>query len=521
MSTTVSPSCCAECKLTFSGKKALRKHKRAAHLPSLHCTECILVFTGKKALRKHKQAAHPPSFHCTECTLAFTGKKALRKHRLKVHLLQFQCTECDLVFSEKELRLEHIREVHPRCKYCKKRFLGLEELRSHQQQTSHLYCSGCNIYFPDNGEHIAHVRNVQHTTQYHCCDCDREHTSQESLNNHCCKCDKVFKSQKRLKQHFTSLTHIRNATALEPQLDSNLSHRCETCNMGFPSQKMRRKHISSKHKPARHISCPVGGTCSKKFATPSALLNHLESGCCSSGMTRAKMTELVFAHDPNRYITSIDATCTPAQESTSQVRNPATPIAALPHSLLTNKLIPLSLLGNTTGEWSLIHIASSPTTSESTNDWSLIHGVPLTPNISDDTSEWSFTSEKPVTIPSNISTSDINRATSVSRVVSSNDLRCHLCPHDRKPFGSARAFQAHTASAAHAPKIFHCPLSFMPNLKPEDLLKRKSFSTLGGLTQHLESGKCNGGVEMYKKAIKFVEEQLGYLGFSGIQLLSF
>jgi hypothetical protein len=88
------------------------------------------------------------------------------------------------------------------------------------------------------------------------------------------------------------------------------------------------------------------------------------------------------------------------------------------------------------------------------------------------------------------------------------------------PFSSAKAFQAHAVSAAHAPKIFHCPLSFMPNVKPEDLLKRRSFSTLGGLTQHLESGSCSGGIEMYTKAIAFVEEQLECLGFSGIRLLS-
>lgn len=61
----------------------------------------------------------------------------------------------------------------------------------------------------------------------------------------------------------------------------------------------------------------------------------------------------------------------------------------------------------------------------------------------------------------------------------------------------------------------------MPDVKPEDLLKRRSFSTLGGLTQHLESGRCSGGVEIYMKAITFVEEQLDLLGFSGIRLLSF
>jgi hypothetical protein len=98
-------------------------------------------------------------------------------------------------------------------------------------------------------------------------------------------------------------------------LESNPSHKCEQCDKEFPSKNSLNNHISSKHKLPRHISCPLGGKCIKKFATPSALLNHLESGCCRSGMTRTKMTELVFAHDPNRYITSIDAASMLVQES--------------------------------------------------------------------------------------------------------------------------------------------------------------------------------------------------------------
>jgi hypothetical protein len=48
----------------------------------------------------------------------------------------------------------------------------------------------------------------------------------------------------------------------------------------------------------------------------------------------------------------------------------------------------------------------------------------------------------------------------------------------------------------------------MPKAKLEDLLKVKRFSTLGGLTQHMESGRCACGLEMYTKAISFVEEKL-------------
>ena len=93
----------------------------------------------------------------------------------------------------------------------------------------------------------------------------------------------------------------------------------------------------------------------------------------------------------------------------------------------------------------------------------------------------------------------------------SQERRCHLCGSSQKPFRTVRAYQAHINSAAHAPKIFYSPL---------DSLKSRNFATLGGLTQHMESGRCEGGLEMYSKAIAFVEEQLKFLVFSSFMLLS-
>lgn len=170
-------------------------------------------------------------------------------------------------------------------------------------------------------------------------------------------------------------------------------------------------------------------------------------------------------------------------------------------------------------EWSAV--GRGPLTlTTSDSGWSIIDGDVLTPTYSDNASEWSFVSEDLLHVSSNAFPFDTKLDISSHKGTIFQERRCHLCGPNRKPFRSVRAYQAHVNSAAHAPKIFHCPLSLMPKVRPLDLSKARSFSTLGGLTQHLESGRCEGGLEMYSKAITFVEEQLKLLGFSGFMLLS-
>ncbi|KAB8297613.1 hypothetical protein EYC80_001421 [Monilinia laxa] len=273
----------------------------------------------------------------------------------------------------------------------------------------------------------------------------------------------------------------------------------------------------------RNIPCPTGGKCNKKFAMPSALLNHLESGCCRSGMTRAKIHLLVFAHDPNRYITSVEAVKSIRSSKhisvnqTSQFLDLVEPSSENPSK---DQFIQLSLVSDdddSLSEWSAANSGPlTPTTDDS--DWSIIGEAVLTPTHSNNTSEWSFVSEDHVS--SNAFPVDADRDTSSHISTITQERHCQLCEPNRKPFRSVRAYQAHVNSAAHAPKIFHCPLSLVPKVKALDLSKTRSFSTLGGLTQHLESGKCEGGLEMYRKAITFVEEQLELLGLSGLKLLS-
>ena len=309
MSLAIALSSCTICNLDFTGQKKLRKHKAEVHPPSFPCSICSMIFSQKKKLRIHNQGMHSVTHRCKKCTLVFPTKKLRLKHTSEEHPRPFNCSLCDSTFSdERKVRL-HKLEVHPSCKHCRTRFRVLDELRAHQAETGHLHCQECDIYFPNNGEHINHVRNSQHTTEYHCCDCDREYPGQDALNNHCCDCDKIFLTDKVLTKHFSKPVHIRKLESLAAgtQVDGKALPRCKKCNEEFGSKKILKKHVSAMHKSARNIPCPMGDQCIKKFASPSALLSHLESGGCRAGMTRAKLSELVFTHDLNHYITSPDA----------------------------------------------------------------------------------------------------------------------------------------------------------------------------------------------------------------------
>ena len=76
-------------------------------------------------------------------------------------------------------------------------------------------------------------------------------------------------------------------------------------------------------------------------------------------------------------------------------------------------------------------------------------------------------------------------------------------------------------SAAHAPRLFHCPTVFMRDvLQAGTPVKIKSFKTLGGLAQHLEHGVCVGGREVLDRALEYVEERLRLLGLGHVKLVA-
>jgi hypothetical protein len=100
--------------------------------------------------------------------------------------------------------------------------------------------------------------------------------------------------------------------------------------------------------------------------------------------------------------------------------------------------------------------------------------------------------------------------------------RCPLCPPGRPPFYTPESLRQHLDSPVHAPHMFHCPISLLPDIQGSSSGKGspiiKSFSTLSGLAQHLESGAC-GGAATFRKAAEYIEVRLKEMGIRTVKLL--
>ncbi|KAH7335095.1 hypothetical protein BKA66DRAFT_381895, partial [Pyrenochaeta sp. MPI-SDFR-AT-0127] len=146
-----------------------------------------------------------------------------------------------------------------------------------------------------------------------------------------------------------------------------------------------------------------------------------------------------------------------------------------------------------------------------------IHNLPtLTPATSSTASPSCPSPRSGVSLDNSIEWSVLSLEGSASddRVVRPN-LRCPLCPTNRKSFATPQALQQHMDSPAHSDKVYHCP-SDMRLVGPSKAAKmgkrERQFTSLSGLAQHLESGACYGGKQTFLYCIDLIQRQLGHLG---------
>ncbi|OCL13761.1 hypothetical protein AOQ84DRAFT_310018 [Glonium stellatum] len=321
------------------------------------------------------------------------------------------------------------------CAYCDKKCERDDIMEDHRIFTGHCFCSECDQTFDSQTALQTHIESQIHASEFRCCDCNI-----------------AFKDIHALIAHMASRAHRKP----KPQTtEINEILQCQECNRAFKSANSLLQHRESvKHKPLSNLNCPVGKDCKIGFTSPSALIQHLESGQCDSGMKREKIYQLIQNFD-------------------------------------SEKLIHRSPEGLTPGSPRLPIPEKSP-----------MDRFPTTPGLSDDSSRWSL-----LTPPSGFTLDD-------------EWLKCPLCPTEGKVFGTPRALENHIMSPIHCPKVYCCPVNMFPEgLSSHQQKQQKSFSTLGGLAQHLESGACQGGKDLFIEVVEFIERRLELFGLRHMPFL--
>jgi hypothetical protein len=395
------------------------------------------------------------------CGRAYTSSDDLEEHRkARGHFPSHKCTSsCKHPATppqDGQIRV---------CGYCGKLCERLDIFQDHAIATGHCFCSDCDLHFPSRQCWEDHRNSAVHASEFKCCDCDSSFQDVHALVAH-------MESRVHRKRCLAKVA--RNNRKHIPSTRSSTD--CTKCRKKFSClQSLQQHYASLKHKPLSRLKCPIGSNCKGTFLSPSALLHHLESGSCSSGMHRGKVHQIVESCDLNilSHSPSASAACTVSavQAYTPYVGGDIW--ATTP---------------DTGSEWSLLTPAtSSGSAEESLEQWSLLEDAE--PRLEGGSSPASTTLQT---------------------------LRCPMCPSKQARFLNLHSLQQHMDSPAHTPKVYQCPSLGQVG----DITRHaRYFSTLGGLCQHLESDSCQGGKSALFQCIAFIQAQLKQLGLREVQLL--
>ncbi|RPD63533.1 hypothetical protein L227DRAFT_543513 [Lentinus tigrinus ALCF2SS1-6] len=182
----------------------------------------------------------------------------------------------------------------PECVRCDRWFNTQRALEQHQDTSSrHHICWPCNKDFPTaQGLHEHYVQSPRHAFFRFC---DEHFEDNQELNDHyqeehwpCGACNLIFNNERGQHEH---------------RRQSHADRYCVPCKRIFQNANNLRQHQNSSTHRERSIVCPMKG-CSRAFVSTAALVLHLESGTCTSGMTRAMVDQLISKLDRGGVITN-------------------------------------------------------------------------------------------------------------------------------------------------------------------------------------------------------------------------
>ena len=411
----------------------------------------------------------------------------------------YPCSHCKRAFRTEESLTQHFGDSHsdlPRkpCSHCKRAFRTDESLRQHfeashsdfPRKVSGPICDTCKKSFAGHDDLEQHQRTV-HASQFRCCDCEQDFISEQALDQHltdkvhqeipCQICEQSLASILALNRHIVTEHHA----SVNPKriLYPAGVHGCFICQRRFGQKIDLDQHLTSrKHHPISDLPCIASDKCKRRFTSPSALLHHLESGTCRSGIDRHAINNLVRDNDVERLISSgpVGQSLLEFNENASESSSSSGTPVFTPTSSASSSPVPDTAVENT-----------------------MFQHVPF---LSLDAEDPSFTTLGGASIPS--------------------ALEIPIPSSPRKSFnfdivGRLPSFHATLSSHEPTPTLFHCPTALVNPLPHSE--RPRSFATLSGLAQHIESGACGEGLTTLKKAMEFVQERFEKMGFGSVRLL--
>ncbi|OQO14105.1 hypothetical protein B0A48_00981 [Cryoendolithus antarcticus] len=419
---------------------------------------------------------------------------------------------------------QHIKATHHPCPQCSHTFRNSAILFGHQKNSNHLFCLEHDMDFSSSAALAQHLREDAHISSFECTTCDRAFKTEIALNDHLDSVGHACVIEAAARQ----IADAQNASTDIARREENKLF-CESHNRKFKTLRALQQHRNSlKHKPLSEMRCTLSDQCTGVSTSPSALLFHLESNTCKSGMTREKLNSVVAKYDVNRHITgtsgtsslaavehdrSLSATALPRSTPTldSLSISDASGVVLTPtntsvgHSIApTNGTYAGSTLSASSGV--MLTPSASIAGSETYGEESGMLGPPIRHHAA---REWSFLND---VLPVVTQTSS-----SLSMAISPNaagQWPCHLCPCT---FRKQYDLQQHLSSIAHAPSIFHRPTALLG--LSGSTKQMCSFKTLSGLAQHLEAGACKGGTGILGMIAEMVEREIEKAGGGKVKLL--
>ena len=520
---------CHHCNRKFAAKGDLYQHCRDSHpKTSSEFSDMALTTVNQRAAHTKMDLSGttrtaslgPPRlvsskkpFECDRCHRRFATDSSLMQHRKDSHPVKpFECQNCHRWFQRETDLHQHCKDSHPgssstprivkyasqplvspnkwTCAVCQATYRDFVDLQSHKRTESHCFCHECQLYFSDEPSLKAHYEALLHASHFRCCDCSKDFLDEKALDRHlqdkihkqfqCQICHQTLGGYKAFDLHVVK-AHGAPANK-KRRLYLEKSNACYACQREFKNKTALDQHLKSLlHHPLSDLKCIASSKCKARFSSPSALLHHLESGSCCSGVSRQDIHDLVRAHDTERTISQ----GRPAQK------------------FIDMHLNPMDIDSSSSGTPIMTPTSSASNSPILTGEQTLDSLLPRLQSLSTGNAN----SRANVSLPD------------LEMIASKGSLKCPLCPGKSKVFINLGALQSHLSSCVHDLKRFHCPVGISHSSIPGTKMPIKHFSTLGGLAQHVESGACGDGAETMRKAIELVQGKLQALGFEGLRLL--